>query len=117
VDSGRVCQRKEEARIHVCINHCKFKIDLGKFSIKILFRALRNRRGNYYLFVVFDIIFEISYFITCKKTNIVANIVTLFKKNISKLHGFLRSITLDSDTIFRSLLENDMEEVRVKILF
>ena len=60
----------------------------------------KNKKGNDSIFVVVDRISNMENFIPCKKEINAKGIIALFFKEIVRLHGFSKTITLNTDTKF-----------------
>ena len=68
--------------------------------MKFVFRFPKNKKGNDSIFVVVDRISKMEQFIPCKRESDGRGITILFFKEIVRLHGFSKRITLDRDTKF-----------------
>ena len=68
--------------------------------MKFVFRFPKNQKGNDSIFVVVDRISKMEQFIPCKRESDGRGITILFFKEIVRLHGFSKRITLDRDTKF-----------------
>ena len=60
----------------------------------------RSQKRNDSIYVLVDIFSKISHFIPCKITNDALAIVSLFFKDIFRIHGFPLTIMLDRDVKF-----------------
>ena len=60
----------------------------------------KNKKGNDSIFLVVDRISNMEHFIPCKKEINAKGITAFVFKDIVRLHGFSKTITLNRDTNF-----------------
>jgi hypothetical protein len=72
----------------------------GVVTIDFITKFPRTTRQHDSIMVVVDKLTKVIYFVQVKMTNTIDNIVEIYMKEISRLHGIPKAIVSDRDTKF-----------------